>query len=88
MRSVSHFMHLGLDCIDTQSSLYYIVIQDFMTIPVVKKRKNDVWLKMLLGTCLLESLKANTKDGTEKSKESKKEIMSLSKCNTSINIKT
>ena len=42
MRSVSHFMHLGLDCIDTQSSLYYIVIQDFMTIPVVKKRKNDV----------------------------------------------
>ena len=40
---------------------------------------------MLLGTCLLESLKANTKDGTEKTNKSTKEIMSLSKCNTSIN---
>ena len=47
-----------------------------MIVPVVKKRKNDVWLKMLLGTCFLESLKANTKDGTEKTKESTKEIMS------------
>ena len=40
-----------------------------------KKRKNDVWLKMLLGTCLLESLIANTKDGTEKKENRTEEIM-------------
>ena len=38
-------------------------------VPVKKKRKTDVWLKILFGTCLEESLKANTRDGTEKSEK-------------------
>ena len=49
----------------------------FVPVPVRKKRKNDVWLKMLLGTCLLESLKANTKDGTEKNEKRTKETMNF-----------
>ena len=32
---------------------------------------------MLLGTCLLESLKANTKDGTEKNEKRTKETMNI-----------
>ena len=40
---------------------------------------------MLLGTCLVESLIASTKDGTEKSENKIKEIINISKNNTSIN---
>ena len=43
-----------------------------------KKRKIDVWLKILFGTCLEESLKANNRDGAEKRKKGKyKEIINV-----------
>ena len=52
-------------------------------VPVKKKRKIDVWLKILFWTCLEESFKANIRDGTENSEKGKKEViyggLSLSK---------
>ena len=46
-------------------------------VPDSKKRNNDVWLKILLGTWLEESLKAKTRDGAEKSEKIIKKIMNV-----------
>ena len=54
------------------------MLQNSSYTPVKKKRKNDVWLKILFGTCLEESLKANNRDGAEKREKAKyKKIMNV-----------